>query len=222
MNNLSIDLLQRRCRGLNKVYAGRGTKSALAEWMKGTIWSRVQMTIADLLSGQKADITRKWLDALVDSYPSETRRFLRKEKSRFANPVGQTSKEEVEKLFDAFVNGQTEKMTSALDSILVVRAIQDFTPSGAVGFLFEFRQIIRKALQGAGPGSGASGLLQEADEKLDQLLLMGFEVYSKRREKIFDLRANEIKRQVARLLERANLVCEIPDVVPDLGNHNRE
>jgi hypothetical protein len=113
-------------------------------------------------------------------------------------------------------------MTSALDGILRVRAIQDFTPSGAVGFLFEFKQVIRKALQGTGPGNGASALLQEADEKLDQLLLTGFDIYSKRREKIYDLRVNEIKRQVARLLERANLVVEIPDSVPDLGNHNTE
>jgi len=174
------------------------------------------MTLGDFLSGQRKDITRKWLDALVDTYPSDTRRFLRKEKSRFANPVGQTYKEEVEKLFEAFVNSRTEKMSSALDGILRVRAIQDFTPSGALGFLFEFRQIIREALQGKGSRNDASGLFQEADEKLDQLLLMGFEVYSKRREKIFDLRANEIKRQVARLLERANLVVEIPDSVPDL------
>jgi hypothetical protein len=180
------------------------------------------MTLGNLLSGQRKDITGKWLDALVDSYPSDTRRFLRKEKSRFANPVGQTYKEEVERLFDAFVNDQTEKMTSALDGILRVRAIQDFTPSGAVGFLLEFKQVIRKALEGTGLGNGASGLVREADEKLDQLLLMGFEVYSKRREKIYDLRANEIKRQVARLLERANLVCEIPDVVPDLSDHKTE
>ncbi|MBW2093818.1 MAG: RsbRD N-terminal domain-containing protein [Deltaproteobacteria bacterium] len=180
------------------------------------------MTLGKLLSGQKTDITRKWLDALVDSYPSDTRRFLRKEKSRFANPVGQTYKDEVERLFEAFVNDQTETMTSALDGILRVRAIQDFTPSGALGFLFQFRQIIREALQGKGLGNGTSGAVKEADEKLDQLLLTGFDIYSKRREKIYDLRVNEIKRQVARLLERANLVVEIPDTVPDLGNHNTE
>ncbi|HDZ22975.1 MAG TPA: hypothetical protein ENH70_00370 [Desulfobacteraceae bacterium] len=180
------------------------------------------MILADLLSGQKAGITRKCLDALIDSYPSDTRRFLRKEKSRFANPVGQTYREEVDRLFEAFVNDEADKMNSALDAILRVRAIQDFSPSGAVGFLFEFKKVIRNALQEKGSGNGTSVLVQDVDEKLDRLLLTGFEIYSKRREKIFDLRANEIKRQVARLLERANLVCEIPDTVPDLGNHNTE
>jgi len=180
------------------------------------------MELQDILVEKKGAIVKKWLVALVDSYPSETRGFLRKEKSQFANPVGQTYKEEVNKLFDAFVGDQVEKMASALDGILRVRAIQDFRPSGAVGFLFQFRQIIREALQGTGLGNGASGTLLEADEKIDQMLLMGFDVYSKRREKIFDLRVNEVKRQVARLLERANLVCEIPDVIPDLGDHKTD
>lgn len=178
------------------------------------------MTLADLLSGRKAEITRKWLDALVDSYPSDTRRFLRKEKSGFANPVGHTYRDEVERLFDAFVNDQTEKMASALDGILRVRAVQDFTPSGALMFLFQFRQILREALEGKGLGNGTSGALKEVDEKLDRLLLFGFDMYSTRREKIYELRVNEIKRRVTRLLERANLAVEIPETVPDLGNHN--
>lgn len=180
------------------------------------------MTLENILSGQRSDITGKWLDALIDSYPSDTRRFLRKEKSRFANPVGQTYKDEVERLFDAFIGNQTEKMTSALDGILRVRAIQDFSPSGALGFLFEFRRIIRDALRGKSLESGAPGAQKEADEKLDGLLMAGFDIYSRRREKLYDLRVNEIKRQVARLLERANLVAEIPDSVPDLENHNTE
>ena len=179
------------------------------------------MTLADLLSGQKTAITKKWLDVLVDSYPSDTRRFLRKEKSQFANPVGHSYKEDVERLFDAFINDQTEKMASALDGILRVRAIQDFTPSGALRFLFQFRQVIRESLEGTEPGNGFSGAFQETDEKIEQLLMTGFDVYSKRREKMYDLRVNEVKKQVGRLLERANLICEIPDVTPDLGNHNK-
>ncbi|MEJ2023625.1 MAG: RsbRD N-terminal domain-containing protein [Deltaproteobacteria bacterium] len=180
------------------------------------------MALGDLLSEQKAAITGKWLDALVDSYPSDTRRFLRKEKSRFANPVGRTYREEVEKLFDAFAANQPDKMNAALDGILRIRAIQDFSPSKAIGFLFEFRKILRNALQSGGHEGGVSGVLSEADEKLDHLLMMGFDIYSTRRDKINDLRVNEVKRQVARLLERANLICEIPEGDPDLENHKTE
>jgi len=182
----------------------------------------LEMTLENLLSGQRKAITKKWLDVLVDSYPSDTRRFLRKKKSQFANPVGHTYKDEVERLFDAFVDGQAEKMASALDGILRVRAIQDFRPSGAVGFLFQFRQVIREALQDTKSGNDVSGTLQEVDEKIDKLLLTGFDVYSKCREKIYDLRVQEVKKQVGRLLERANLVCEIPDVLPDLGNNKTD
>lgn len=180
------------------------------------------MELKDILVEKKNGIIKKWLAALVDSYPSETRGFLRKEKSQFANPVGHSYKEEVERLFDAFTNDQAEKMASALDGILRVRAIQDFRPSGAVGFLFQFGHVIKEALQEASLGNGVSGVLEELDEKIEQLLSMGFDVYSKRREKIYDIRVREIKRQVARLLERANLVCEIPDVIPDLGDNKTD
>jgi hypothetical protein len=180
------------------------------------------MTLADLLSGHKADITRKWHDALVESYPSDARRFLRKEKSRFANPVGQTYKEEVERLFEAFVKDQSEQIASALDAILRIRAVQDFGPAGAVSFLFRFRTAIREALQGIQTGNGLSDAFEEIEEKIDRLLLTAFDVYTRRREQIYDLRVKEVKRQVARLLQRANLVVEIPDVVPDLGNDKTE
>jgi hypothetical protein len=189
---------------------------------KGRVPLKAKMALADLLSGEKKAITRKWVDALVDSYPSDTRRFLRKEKSQFSNPVGQTYKEEVERLFDAFINDQEQQMASALDGILRIRAVQDFGPASAVGFLFRFRKLIREALQGAEPVNGLSSAFQEIEEKIDRLLLTAFEIYAKRREKIYDLRVKEIKRQVARLLARANLICEIPDVVPDPGNHETE
>jgi len=51
---------------------------------------------------------------------------------------------------------------------------------------------------------------------MDKMCLEGFDIYSRCRQKIFDLRVNEVKRQVSRLMERANLVCEIPDVSEDL------
>jgi hypothetical protein len=189
---------------------------------KGKVPLKATMALADLLSEQKAVITRKWVDALVDSYPSDTRRFLRKERSQFSNPVGQTYKEEVEKLFDAFINDQDQQMASALDGILRIRAVQDFGPASAVSFLFRFRKVIREALQGVESGNGLSNAFQEIEGKIDRLLLTAFEIYAKRREKIYDLRVGEIKRQVARLLARANLICEIPEVVPDLGNHETE
>lgn len=181
-----------------------------------------KMTLADLLSGEKKAITKKWADALVDSYPSDTQRFLRKKKSQFSNPVGQTYKEEVERLFDGFINDQAEQMTSALDGILRIRAVQDFDAETAVGFLFEFRKVIREALQSAVSGSDLSGPFQEVEEKIERLLLNAFGIYSRHREKIYELRVSETKRQVARLLEKANLICEIPEVAPDLGNKKTE
>jgi hypothetical protein len=176
------------------------------------------MELKDILFEKKPAIIKKWLAALIDSYPEETRRFLKKEGSRFANPVGHEVKEDMERLFEAFVRDEKDGMASALENILRVRAVQDFRPSGAVAFLFRIRRLTGEALGETQPGNGLSGASRELDEKMDDMILMAFDSYAKCREKIYELRVNEVRRQVMRLLQRANLVCEIPDVVPNLGN----
>jgi RsbT co-antagonist protein rsbRD N-terminal domain len=176
------------------------------------------MELQDILLEKRTAIIKKWLAALIESYPVDTQRFLKKEGSRFANPVGHAVKEDMERLFDAFVGDKKEGMTSALENILRVRAVQDFRPSGAVAFLFTIKRITGEALGEARSGNGLSDALRELDRKMDDMILMAFDSYAKCREKIYEIRVNEVRRQVTRLLQRANLVCEIPDVVPNLGN----
>ena len=176
------------------------------------------MEIQDILLNNKPTIVKKWLAALIESYPEDTQRFLRKEGSRFANPVGHAVKEDMENLFEAFVGEKKNEMAMALENILRVRAIQDFTPSGAVSFLFRIKQITREAVGASKSSNGLSESVRELDKNMDEMILMAFDSYAKCREKIYELRVNEVRRQVTRLLQRANLVCEIPDVIPDLSN----
>jgi len=176
------------------------------------------MELQDILLEKKPVLIKKWLSALIDSYPADTQRFLKKEGSRFANPVGHEVKEDMERLFEAFAGDKKDGMASALENILRVRAVQDFRPSGAVAFLFKIRRLTGEALGETRSGNGLSGAFRELDKKMDDMILMAFDSYAKCREKIYEIRVNEVRRQVTRLLQRANLVCEIPDLVPNLGN----
>jgi hypothetical protein len=47
---------------------------------------------------------------------------------------------------------------------------------------------------------------------MDQVILLAFDIYTQCRQKISDIKVNEVRNQVGRLLERANLVCEIPEL----------
>ncbi len=176
------------------------------------------MELQDILHEKKAEIIKQWQAVLIESYPTDTQRFLKKGGSRFANPVGHEVREDLERLFEAFVREKKDGMSAALDSILRVRAIQDFKPSGAVAFLFRIKEMTRAAVGESRSGNGFSSALQELDNRMDEMILMAFDSYAKCREKIYEIRVNEVRRQVTRLLQRANLVCEIPDVVPNLGN----
>jgi hypothetical protein len=48
------------------------------------------------------------------------------------------------------------------------------------------------------------------ERKIDELGLLSLDLFVKRREKIYELRVNEVKNRVGRLLERANLICGTP------------
>ena len=54
------------------------------------------------------------------------------------------------------------------------------------------------------------------ESRIDDLALLAFDIYMKCREKLYDIRANEAKNQVSRLLQRAGMLSEIPDKKPDV------
>lgn len=213
--DLSIDRLQKCSRSSSSGLidpAGFGRRGERA------VNPNLLMTLEGLLSGKKSAITKKWLKAVIETYPSDTQIFLKKEGSQFANPVGHSIKEEIERLFEAFVKDDKDGMESALESLLKVRAVQDFRPSEAVAFLFGFRKAIKEELEGELSGEEMSGEFQKMERDLDHMILAAFDVYSRCREKLYNIRVDEVKRQVGRLLQRANLICEIPDSAPNLDN----
>ena len=170
------------------------------------------MNIDKLLAEKKSKIIKKWRDAIIQSYPEDSQGFLKREKSQFANPVGLIISKEIETLYDEIIKGDnTEKISSCLDSIIRIRAVQDFKPSRAVAFVLQLKQIIKEEL-----GNGHSDEMQLLDNRIDDVTLLAFDVYSACRQKISEIRVNEVKNQVGKLLERANLISEIPEQRPAL------
>ena len=103
------------------------------------------MNLKQCLIEKKPAILKKWFDAVVETYPNETSAFLKKQKAQFTNPVGFTLSEGTEHLFDALLRGMLPDTVSRfLDSIVRIRAIQEFTPSEAVAFIFQLKQIVRQ------------------------------------------------------------------------------
>lgn len=178
------------------------------------------MALDQFLEKKKTTVIKKWFDLVVETYPAETQRFLKKEKDQFGNPVGSTIRKEMQTLYEALLGeGDRERIAASLDNIIRIRAIQDFAPSQAVGFVVQLKGLIREELKASETDSAGGDLSEELfalEQRIDDALLTAFDIYSKCRERLHNVRADEIKRQVSRLLQRAKLVCETPDEEPDL------
>jgi hypothetical protein len=177
------------------------------------------MNIEQILAPKKKAILKKWFHLVLENYPEETARFITKEKDPFANPVGSAIWEGIEGLFDELIKGPDKSRVSGfLDRMMRVRAIQDFTPSQAVGFIFRLKDVIRQEVgKDSRDGKTAAELLA-FDSKIDTLALIAFDVYMKCREQVYDLKTNEIKNRYSRLLQRAGLLYELPEHEPDGEN----
>jgi len=166
------------------------------------------MDLKRLLQERKPAIVKRWFDAVTEAYPDDTSRFLKKRKDQFTNPVGYTISDGLEHLFDALLQGMLEDKVSAfLDSIIRIRAVQDFTPSEAVAFIFRLKKVIRQELRDdILKQQGMPEALSTFDSTIDDLALYAFDIYMKCREKIYELKANEARNMTFRLLQKAQLI----------------
>lgn len=175
------------------------------------------MNLKSLLIERKSFIITKWFDVILDSYAAETAKFLRDKSKRFANPVGYTIYQGIESLFDEIIDDKSDagRLSLFLDNIIRVRAIQDFSASQAVAFIFSFKDIIRQEIEDAKLSEQVSqkNLLNEfrsLEAKIDSLALMSFDIYMQCREKLYEIKANEARNMTYRLLQQAKLITESP------------
>jgi hypothetical protein len=134
-------------------------------------------------------ILERWIADTIQSYPSAAVPFLSKEDDPFRNPVGHALRQSLTTLF-AELRGSMdpECIAPALDAIIRIRAVQDFTPSQAVEFVFLLKPILRQLAPEADQLS--------LDARIDRLALMAFDKYMRCREQLADIRMSERRRSV--------------------------
>ena len=175
------------------------------------------MTLAELLSQKKSIIVERWIDLLFSSYPAETTRFLKKEKDRFDNPVAYQITQGITGLYEALLQERdSEQVLGYLDEIIRIRAIQEFSPSQAMAFIFLLKKVIRGELATELQEPQIAAECLELESRIDGLALLGFEVYMKRREKLHEIRINEVKNRISGYMRKAGLTLIYPDKDTDL------
>lgn len=151
-----------------------------------------------LLEQNRDSIIHIWIDRIISTYDPEMARFLKKEKNQFANPVRNTIINSTNLIYDGFLkNGNMELCHRGLEEIIKLRAVQDFSPSQALSFLFELKKIIHDELQ-------AKITIKEIcafEEKIDRLIETGLDIYTKCRDKIYEIRLAEVKSRSQRAFD---------------------
>ena len=149
------------------------------------------MGLNEALAAKRGVVLERWFQAVLATYPEETARFLAGGADPFANPVGHTVREGLGRLYDRFVaDVPTSELSAAIDGIVRIRAVQEFAPSAAVGFVYTLRKILREELADAALDPAGQAVLENG---VDRLALVAFDVYMQCREKIFEIRVREIR-----------------------------
>jgi len=132
---------------------------------------------------------------------------MRNQNNQFANPVGAAIVSGAEALFDWVMSGSHDYSTDVvrrLDDIVRIRAVQQFSASDAVGFIFLLKKSLRESIpEKMTRDLDLVGELLNLESRIDSLVLKAFDIYMKCREKLFEMRAMEIRNRTSRILERA-------------------
>jgi hypothetical protein len=169
------------------------------------------MKLAKLLHQKKEHILKRWFSLIIEDYPLNVSNFLKHEKDRFMNPVGYTISTGIEILFDEITHeANSDRIIAALDGIIRIRAVQDFTPSQAPAFVLLLKKATRDELRVYDEGlktEGKPGLLEELlqfETRIDGIASLAFDIYIKCRDDINRIKIGEAnaERDMAKRLMR--------------------
>ncbi len=179
------------------------------------------MMLKDLLLQKRAVIIKRWFLLALETYPPDTSKFLIKKKNRFTNPVGYTINQSIEAIYDELLNGiDANKVSPFLDNMIRIRSVQDFSPSQALAFIFLLKKVIREEMDSEIRKHHLFEEVFQFNSAIDDLALIAFDIYMKCREKLCEIRVNELKRSSSKLLERANLILGNQEQESELKDYN--
>jgi len=169
------------------------------------------MMICDILRQRRDIILKQWKDITLNQYSSGKFKIHKDNKDRFGNPVVYSISNGLETILDELIAEiHTAKLDDALEDIVRIKSLQAGKPSIAVDFLFRLKKILGNELGDSPKNNGLPDEVERLYTDIDNLILAAFDIFMKCREKIYEIRSNEINRRTYKLLERANILGALP------------
>ena len=158
------------------------------------------------LTKRKAAIVDACLDRAVQAYSTETAALLRRERDPFANPVGHALSAGIRGLVDGLLSdADAAELGLCVEPILKIRSVQDLPPSRALAFVLVPREVIREQLGDAVRLPGNVEEWEELEGRIDQLALLAFDLFTRWREQVHEIRVRDLNRHVSEHFRRLEL-----------------
>lgn len=167
------------------------------------------MKLKAFLEERRPLILKKWFETLLEEYPSEGRQFIGNiKKDRFDNPLGFTLFEGLVGLFDYLLHKKS--LNGNIETFIRLRAVQDLKPSEALNFVFNLKEIIHKELS----VSSDKALMEDffaLSVEIDTIALRLFDIYMESRERLNEVKVNELRNMTAWILKKVDILKEYPE-----------
>jgi len=151
------------------------------------------MKLHKLLKEKRSSILEKWVDEVLKTYSDEAFLIFKKEKNQFANPVGHRVSVGLAALYDAILDNEIQdKIPHLFEEFVLVRAVQVFSPSHAIYFVFQLKDVVHKECKKAGLSDFRKDLLTFY-ESIDAVALLVFDLYMASRDRLYQVRIDELK-----------------------------
>jgi hypothetical protein len=150
------------------------------------------MDLAEGFRNHREKIVNKWVEYTLSTYASSG--FFIKERDKFANPVGGNIRQALGELFLLLSKGADSKeFAPPLEQIISIRSVQDFTPSQAISPFNAVKHITREIFAADNERKHLVDELYDFEFAVDLAMLAAFDIYMQFRERLYQVRINEIK-----------------------------
>ena len=154
------------------------------------------MSLQEQIRGDRTKILKQILREVLQTYPDQAKPLISVGSDRFANPLGATLSEGVEEIFEVITGDKTlDEIELPLERMFKLKAVQEGKTNLALDFLFSLKSIIRNICNPAGGNPAELQELFEIEERIDQIVMRGLQVFISAREKLLELQVAEIKHR---------------------------
>jgi len=176
---------------------------------KGVIREGDNLNLKVYLEGKRDQIFNKWLDKFLSEF-GESAYFLQKEVDPFTNPFGYHLRDCFEKIVNFLFKRdfKWEEIEPVLEKLSQIRAVQENLPSRAGRLFLILKGILREMAGEKSLDSKTIAELLELEDRIEALMMRYFDFYQSFRERLYEIRIEEFKRNNYLLLKRAGLILE--------------